>query len=68
MNSNFPTNRLALNQKEAAKALGISQVTLWRLVKRGLIRPSLALRTPLYPISELERFLRETSSEPKNPR
>jgi predicted site-specific integrase-resolvase len=68
MISNFPTNRLALNQKEAAEALGIFQVTLWRLVKRGLIRPSLALRTPLYPISELERFLRETSSEPKNPR
>jgi predicted site-specific integrase-resolvase len=67
MSSNLPPNRLALTQKEAAEALGISQVTLWRLVKRGLIRPSLALRTPLYPISELERFLRETTGEPKKP-
>ena len=64
-NSNFPPNRLALNQQEAAEALGISVVSLWRLVKRGLIRPSIALRIPLYPISELERFLRETTYIPK---
>jgi hypothetical protein len=39
---------------------GISQVTLWRLVKRGLIRPSRALRTPLFSRTEIQRFLDST--------
>jgi predicted site-specific integrase-resolvase len=54
-------NRLALTAKETAQALGISNVTLWRLQKRGLIRPCRALRTPLFSLSEIERFLRESS-------
>jgi hypothetical protein len=32
-----------------------------RLAKRGLIHPSRATRRPLYPVWEIERFLRETS-------
>ena len=45
----------------AAATLGISAVSIDRLVKRGLLRPSMALRRPLFPIWEIERFLRDTS-------
>lgn len=53
--------KLALSRAEAAEALGISTVTLDRLTERGVLRPSRAMRRPLFPIWELERFLRETS-------
>ena len=53
--------KLALTREEAASALGISPVTIDRLTKRGLLHPSRATRRPLYPVWELERFLRETS-------
>jgi DNA-binding transcriptional MerR regulator len=53
--------KLALTRTEAAEALGISPVTIDRLTKRGLLRPSRATRRPLYPVWEIERFLRETS-------
>ncbi len=56
-------HKLALSRNEAAAALGISPVTLDRLTKRGLLRPSRATRRPLYPAWELERFLRETTTE-----
>jgi hypothetical protein len=53
--------KLALSRAEAAEALGISVVTLDRLTLRGLLRPSRATRRPIYPIWEIERFLRDTS-------
>jgi DNA-binding transcriptional MerR regulator len=53
--------KLALSRAEAAEALGISTVTLDRLTQRGLIRPSRATRRPIYPVWEVERFLRDTS-------
>ena len=52
--------RLAYRAEEASQALGISLVTLWRLEKRGLLKPSRALRTPLWSRTEIERFLEET--------
>jgi len=53
--------RLALTRQEAAAALGFKNaITLDRLVKRGLLHPSKATRRPLFPVAELERFLRET--------
>lgn len=55
--------KLALTRDEAAQALGIAPVTVDRLAKRGLIHPSRATRRPLYPVWEIERFLRETSAE-----
>jgi hypothetical protein len=53
--------RLAYGRVEAAEILGVKPVTVDRLAKRGLLRPSRATRRPLYPLWELERFLRETS-------
>lgn len=53
--------KLALSRTEAAQALGLSAVTVDRLTKRGLLRPSRATRRPLYPVFEIERFLRDTS-------
>lgn len=55
-----PALRGALKIKEAAEYLGgISTITVRRLIKRGLIKPNLALRHILIPIGELERFLAE---------
>jgi Helix-turn-helix domain len=55
--------RYAFTREEAAKALGISPATLDRLTKRGVLHPSRATRRPLYAVSEIERFLRETTAE-----
>jgi DNA-directed RNA polymerase specialized sigma24 family protein len=52
--------RLAFNAEETAQTLGISLVTLWRLERRGLLKPSRALRTPRWSRTEIERFLEET--------
>lgn len=54
--------KLAFSRIEAAQALGLSAVTLDRLTARGLLRPSRATRRPIYPVWEIERFLRETSA------
>ena len=51
--------RLALTTRETAAALGIDEVTIWRLCKRGLLNPNRATRRPLFPVSEIERFLSE---------
>ena len=55
------TPKLALNRVEAAEALSVSPATLDRLANRGLISPCRATGRPLYPIAEIERFLRDTS-------
>jgi hypothetical protein len=53
--------RLAYQTNEACQLLGgISRVSLWRLEKRGLIKPSKALRMKLYSRAEIERFLGAT--------
>ena len=59
----FEATKLALTRVEAADALDVSPATLDRLVRRGLLHPSRALRRPLFSIAEIERFLRETTSE-----
>jgi excisionase family DNA binding protein len=53
--------RLAYSMAEAAELLGISYISVHRLLKRGLIRSSTALRTKVISRAELEKFLRETS-------
>ncbi|MEI6536209.1 MAG: helix-turn-helix domain-containing protein [Verrucomicrobiaceae bacterium] len=54
--------KLALSRTEAADVLGVSPATIDRLTKRSLLRPSRATRRPLYAVSEIERFLRETTT------
>jgi len=55
-----PRARGALKLKNAAKYLGgVSQITVRRLIDRGLIKPNRALRHSLIPVSELDRFLAE---------
>ena len=54
-------SRLSFSRTEAAEILGLSPITVDRLTKRGLLNPSRVTRRPLYPIWELERFLKETS-------
>jgi hypothetical protein len=44
----FSKRRLGYGRKEAAELMGISPVSLDRLVTRGLLRPSRALRRPLF--------------------
>jgi excisionase family DNA binding protein len=51
--------RGALKLKEAAAYLGVSVITVRRLIERGLIKANRALRHLLIPISELDRFLAE---------
>lgn len=56
-----PVQKLAHSRREAAAMLNISPASLDRLVQRGLLRPCRALHKPLFAVSELERFLRETT-------
>jgi hypothetical protein len=49
----------ALKQPEARQYLGgISIPTLHRLIRRGLLKPNRSTRHLLFPIEELDRFLR----------
>jgi len=57
--------RLAYTRVEAARLLGVKPITIDRLAKRGLLRPSRATRRPLYAETELLRFLSESAS-PRN--
>ena len=59
-------SRLAYTRTEVAEMLGVHPVTIDRLTKRGLLKPSRALRRPLYPVGEIERFLSETRGEVAN--
>jgi len=60
MENNTP---IALTRKQTAAMLNISVVSLDRLCKRGLLRPSRALRKPLFTLDELKRFLNDTTVE-----
>jgi len=59
-NANQPLPRLAYTMEETAKILGVSYITVHRLIKRGLLRSSTALRHKLIPATEIERFLKAT--------
>src|SRR4029453_12985864 len=49
----------ALRFNDAARYLSIHPASLRRLWERGLIRSNRALRIHLFPVEELQRFLRE---------
>jgi hypothetical protein len=55
-------SKLALSRRETAAVLGVSPITVDRLRKSGQLRASRATRRPLFPVFEIERFLRETMS------
>jgi excisionase family DNA binding protein len=52
--------RLAYTMAETAKILGVSYITVHRLIKRGLLKSSTALRHKLIPATEITRFLNST--------
>ena len=52
--------RLAYSVQETARMLGVCDKSVRRLILRGLLRPSRALRHILIPKQEIERFLRDT--------
>lgn len=54
--------RLAFGVRETAQMLGISEKSVRRLIARGLLKPSKALRHHLIDQREILRFLAETSS------
>jgi hypothetical protein len=56
-----PLPKLAYSMEETSQVLGVSYITVHRLLKRGLLRSSSALRHKLIPITEIERFLRVTT-------
>lgn len=54
--------RLAYTMRETAHVLGVDYQTVYRLTKRGLLKSSGGLRTKLFPISEIQRFLSSTAA------
>ncbi len=53
--------RLAYSTAEVAAILGVSYISVWRLVQRGLLKSSRAFRHLLIPLTEIQRFLKETT-------
>jgi hypothetical protein len=47
----------ALQLKRAAEYIDVSEMSMRRLIKRGLIKPNRALRHILIPVAELDHFL-----------
>jgi excisionase family DNA binding protein len=60
-NSDRLVGRLALSMAEAADALGVSESSIWRLCRRGLLKHSKALRHRRIAVEELQRYLRDTA-------
>jgi excisionase family DNA binding protein len=49
--------RGALKLKSAATYLDVSEITVRRLVQRGLLKANKSTRHLIFPLSELDRFL-----------
>jgi hypothetical protein len=57
---NKTPQRGALKLRDACAYLGgLSVPTVHRLIKRGLLKPNRSTRHLLFPVIELDRFLRE---------
>ena len=61
VNDTNSPGRLAYSMAETAAVLGISYISVHRLLKRGLLKSSSVLRTKLIAKSEIERFLKESA-------
>jgi hypothetical protein len=55
--------RLAYTMRETAEIIGVSYITVHRLLKRGKLRASDAVRNKVIPLTEIERFLRDSISD-----
>jgi excisionase family DNA binding protein len=55
-----PLPRLAFTMRETAEIIGVSYITVHRLLKRGKLRSSDAIRNKVIPRTEIERFLKES--------
>jgi excisionase family DNA binding protein len=53
--------RAAFSMAETAEILGVSYITVHRLLRRGVLRSSKALRCKLISAEEINRFLKETA-------
>jgi excisionase family DNA binding protein len=53
--------RLAFTIKETADMLGVAPQTIYRFIRRGLLKSSFASRKIIISKVEIERFLKETS-------
>ena len=53
--------RLAYSIRETADLLGVSYTSVYRLIARGLLKSSSALRHKLIPHTEILRFLKTTT-------
>jgi hypothetical protein len=58
--------RGALNLREAATYLGVSVITVRRLIGRSLLHPNRATRYPLFPIRELDAFLLDPTNKKRH--
>jgi excisionase family DNA binding protein len=52
--------QLAFTMKETAEILGVSYITVHRLLQRWLLRSTNTLRHKIIPRTEIERFLKST--------
>jgi excisionase family DNA binding protein len=57
-NSGAVIDITAVKTKEAARRLSVTPKTVRDLVNRGLLKPNRATRHLLFPLAELERFLK----------
>ena len=60
----LPPLPLAMRPKVAAKAIGISERTLWSMAKRGAIPHARIGKVVVYPTAAILRFLEEITENP----
>lgn len=63
--SNAAVPCLALRPREAARAIGVSERTLWDWTKRGLVPHVRLNKAILYPVDALRRWLDEQAGAAK---
>jgi excisionase family DNA binding protein len=49
--------RLAFSVNETAQQLGVTPITVYRLIQRGKLRASSVLRHKLIPVTEIQKLL-----------
>ena len=54
---NIKVERLAYSVQETADALGVSYITVYRLLQRGVLKAIPSLRHRIIPAKEIDRFL-----------